>query len=112
MIADPKKGATHGFVTANFILGMANLSNPSYVIQRWHTVMVSWVAIILAAAINIFLPRLMNKLSTAALCWNVLTFGVVIITILTTNDHKQSSSFVFKVSISPQSFAGLSKRLS
>ena len=61
--------------------------------------MVSWVAVILAASINIFLPRLMNKLSTAALCWNVLTFGVVIITILTTNDHKQSTSFVFKVSI-------------
>jgi choline transport protein len=90
---------------------MANLSNPDYVIQRWHTVMVAWVAVILAASINIFLPRLMNKISTAALCWNVLTFGVVIITILTTNDHKQSSRFVFKVSIAVWLLAVFSKRL-
>jgi choline transport protein len=91
---------------------MANLSNPDYVIQRWHTVLVSWVAVILAASINIFLPRLMNKISTAALCWNVLTFGVVIITILTTNDHKQSSSFVFKVSLAVHQLATSAKRLS
>lgn len=99
VIAYETQGATNGFVTANFILGMANLSNPDYVIQRWHTVLVSWVVGILAAVINVFLPRLLNRISTAALCWNVLTFFVVIITILTTNDHKQPSSFVWKVSI-------------
>jgi choline transport protein len=91
-------GATNNFIGANFILGMANLSHPDYVIERWHTVLVSWLIAILAAIVNIYLPRLLNKISTGALCWNILTFFVVIITILSTNDHKQSSSFVWKVS--------------
>ncbi len=91
-------GATNNFITANFALGMANLSHPEYVIERWHTVLVSWLVGLLAAGVNICLPRLLNKISTAALCWNILTFFVVIITILSTNDHKQSSSFVWKVS--------------
>lgn len=51
---------------------------------------------ILAALINIFCATLLNKISTAVLCWNVLSFFVVVITILATNDHKQSASFVFK----------------
>ena len=74
---------------------MANLNNPSYVIQRWHTVLVTYLMAILAALVNIFAATLLNKISTAALIWNVLSFFVVIITILATNDHKQSASFVF-----------------
>lgn len=92
-------GATNNFITANFVLGMANLSHPGYVIERWHTVLVSWLVGIVAAGVNAFLPRLLNRISTAALCWNVLTFLVVIITILSSNHHKQPSSFVWKVSI-------------
>lgn len=92
-------GSTNNFITANFILGMANLSHPDYVIERWHTVLVSYLVGMVAASINIFVPRLLNKISTAALCWNVLSFFVIIITILSTNDHKQPSSFVWKVSI-------------
>ena len=93
-------GATNNFICAIFILGMANLSHPDYAIARWHTVLVSYLMAFLAASVNIFLPRLLNKISTAALCWNVLTFLVVIITILSTNQQKQSSSFVWKVSTS------------
>ncbi|ERF72853.1 hypothetical protein EPUS_04288 [Endocarpon pusillum Z07020] len=89
-------GATNNFITANFLLGMANLSNPDYVIQRWHTTLVSYLVGIIAACVNIFFPRSLNKISTAALCWNLLSFFVIIITVLTTNDHKQSSSFVWK----------------
>jgi choline transport protein len=90
-------GATNNFICSNFILGMANLSHPSYVIERWHTVLVSYMVGIAAATTNIFAPRFLNKISTVALCWNVLSFFVVIITILVTNKHKQSSSFVWKV---------------
>jgi choline transport protein len=92
-------GATNNFIGANFILGTAKLSHSSYVIERWHTVLVSYLIAILATGVNIFMPRLLNRISTAALCWNVLSFFVVIITILSTNKQKQSSSFVWKVSI-------------
>jgi choline transport protein len=91
-------GSTNNFICANFILGIANLSNPDYVIERWHTVLVTFFIAILAASVNIFTPRLLNKISTAALCWNILSFLVIVITILSTNKQKQSSSFVWKVS--------------
>jgi choline transport protein len=75
---------------------MANLNNSSYTIQRWHCVLVTYLMAILAALVNIFFATLLNKISTAVLSWNILSFFVVVITILATNDHKQSASFVFK----------------
>jgi choline transport protein len=74
---------------------MANLNNPNYVIQRWHCVLVTYLMTIVAAILNIFASTLLNKISTAALIWNVLSFLVVVITILAANDNKQSAYFVF-----------------
>ena len=74
---------------------MANLNNPDYVIERWHCVLVTYLIAIVAAICNIFLSRYLNQISTFAVVWNILSFFVVIITILACNDHKQSASFVF-----------------
>ena len=74
---------------------MANLNNPAYVIERWHCVLVTYLMAIVAAIVNIFAATLLNKISTAVLVWNIVSFLVVIITILASNDNKQSASFVF-----------------
>ncbi|KIV77357.1 hypothetical protein PV11_09157 [Exophiala sideris] len=89
-------GAVNNFIGSNFLLGMANLNYPDYEIQRWQCVLVTYLMAIIAAAINIFLSRHLNSISTFAVIWNVVSFFVVIITILACNDHKQSASFVFK----------------
>lgn len=89
-------GATNNFIGADFILGQANLVNPDYTIERWHTVLLTWLITILSGSFNIFAPRLLEKLSKAILCWNILSFVVVVVTILACNDHKQSADFVFK----------------
>lgn len=80
---------------ANFLLGMANLTHPEYTIERWHTVLVTYLICSLATLSNIFLPHLLNRISKAILLWNICSFFVCFITILATNDHKQSASFVF-----------------
>ena len=41
-------GATNNFITANFILGAANLNNPGYVIKRWHTVLTAYAVAFVA----------------------------------------------------------------
>ncbi|KAL9618658.1 MAG: hypothetical protein Q9160_006625 [Pyrenula sp. 1 TL-2023] len=89
-------GSVNNFIGANFLLGMANLSHPSFVIQRWHTVLLTYLITILAASFNIFYPHLLNRISKGILVWNVASFIVVIASILATNDHKQSASFVFR----------------
>ncbi|KIW71030.1 hypothetical protein PV04_03248 [Phialophora macrospora] len=88
-------GAVNNFITANFLLGMANLNNPSYTIERWHVVLLTYLLAILAATVNILWSRFLNQISTFAVVWNILSFLVVVITILAANDHKQSASFVF-----------------
>ncbi|OCK85268.1 GABA permease [Lepidopterella palustris CBS 459.81] len=88
-------GAVNNFIAANFLLGMANLSNPGYTIERWHTVLVSYLIAVIATVSNIFLPHLLDKVSRGILIWNITAFTVVVITILATNDHKQPASFVF-----------------
>jgi len=88
-------GATNNFIGANFVLGMANLANPSYSIQRWHTVLVTYLITLLAAGMNVFGGHLLNRLSKACLVWNIGSFVVVVITLLATNDHKQPARFVF-----------------
>ena len=88
-------GATNNFIAANFILGMANLSYPSYIIERWHTALLSYAVAIMAAIGNIYGPHLLDKISRGMMIWNIVSFFIVIITILATNDHKQTPSFVF-----------------
>lgn len=89
-------GATNNFICANFILGQANLSFPDYEIQRWHTVLVGYLVAVLCTVINVYGPHLLNRISQGILVWNILSFLVVVIVILATNNHKQPASFVFK----------------
>lgn len=88
-------GATNNFIGANFILGQANLSIPGYTIERWHTVLLTYLIAFLSTAVNIYGPHLLDRISRFILLWNILSFVIVIITILATNDHKQSATFVF-----------------
>ncbi|KAI4171091.1 MAG: hypothetical protein LQ343_004503 [Gyalolechia ehrenbergii] len=89
-------GATNNFIGANFILGQANLSFPSYEIQRWHTVLVTYLIACISTILNIFGPHLLDKISRGVLIWNIAAFVIVITTILACNDHKQPASFVFR----------------
>ncbi|KAF2714377.1 GABA permease [Pleomassaria siparia CBS 279.74] len=88
-------GATNNFIGANYILGIAQLNNPTYMIQRWHTVLVTYLIALVAGVSNTFLPHMLNRISKGILVWNITAFFVCFITILACNDHKQPASFVF-----------------
>ena len=88
-------GATNNFIGANFILGQVNLSLPSYTIERWHTVLLAYLIALISTGINIYGPHLLDRISRFTLLWNMLSFVIIVITILATNDHKQPASFVF-----------------
>lgn len=89
-------GATNSFIGANFLLGQANLLNPSYVIQRWHTVLMAYLITLFAAFINMWGAMILDRLSKGLLIFNVTAFVAVVTTILVCNTHKQSASFVFR----------------
>ncbi|KAF2431563.1 GABA permease [Tothia fuscella] len=98
-------GATNNFIAANFVLGMAQITHPEYVIERWHTCLVAFLICGITTLSNIYLVRILDKLSKSILIWNIASFSIVIITILATNKHKQSASFVFS---DFQNFTGFS----
>lgn len=87
-------GAVNNFVATNFIMGTAQL-NYGFTIERWHTVLVAYAITLIAAASNIFMPHILNKLSKGIFYWNLLSFVVCLITILSTNKEKQSAKYVF-----------------
>ncbi|KAL3473446.1 amino acid/polyamine transporter I [Aspergillus californicus] len=89
-------GAVNNSVAANFILGQANLVFPDFIIQRWHTVLVTYAVAAWALLVNIFAPHLLNRLSRAILIWNICSFIIITVTLLATNHNKQSASFVFQ----------------
>lgn len=89
-------GATNSFIGANFILGQVNLVNPSYEIQRWHTVIVAYSITWTAAFINLWGSKILDRISKGLLIFNIVSFLAIVITILACNTHKQSASFVFK----------------
>lgn len=101
-------GATNSFIGANFILGQANLVNPSYTIQRWHTVLVAWLITLFAVFLNLWGPKLLDRMSKGLLIFNIVSFVTTIIVILACNKQKQSASFVFK---DFQNFTGASKSM-
>lgn len=88
-------GAVNNSFASNYILGMANLVFPEYVIQRWHTVLVAWCVGVIALGVNVFAPHLLHRISRLILLWNISTFVIIIATLLATNNHKQDASFVF-----------------
>lgn len=98
-------GATNSFIGANFVLGQANLANPSYEIQRWHTVLVAYCFTLVATFINLFGAKILDRISKAALIFNIVSFIVTVVTILATSKHLASPSFVFK---DFQNFTGFS----
>ena len=71
------------------------MHNPNYAIERWHTTLVAYAVGLFALTFNVFAPRLLDKVSQGLLTWNICAFLIIVITILATNDHKQSASFVF-----------------
>jgi choline transport protein len=89
-------GATNSFIGANFILGQANLFNPSYTIERWHTLLVAYAITLLATFANMWGSRILDRISKGLLVFNVIAFIVTVVTILSCNTSKQSASFVFK----------------
>ena len=88
-------GATNNQIGANFILGQANLVFPNYTVERWHSVLIAYLIVLLGTAVNIYGPHLLDKISRGILVWNILSFVIVVIVVLACNDHKQPASFVF-----------------
>lgn len=88
-------GAANGFIGATFVLGMAQLMNPSYAIERWHTCLLCFLLLILAATMNIFGRHLLDRMGKVMITFNLLSFVVVIVVILAMDDHKQDANFVF-----------------
>ncbi|KAL4796799.1 amino acid/polyamine transporter I [Aspergillus venezuelensis] len=89
-------GAVNNSIAANFILGQANLVLPSFIIERWHTVLVAYAVAFASLGVNVFAPHLLNKLSRSILIWNITSFIITVVTLLATNDNNQPPSFVFK----------------
>lgn len=86
-------GAGNGFVGANFVLGMAQMANPDYTIERWHTCLAAYLLLLLAAATISGGRRALEKLSQIMIIFNIVSCVVVI---LARNNEKRSASFVFK----------------
>jgi choline transport protein len=88
-------GAANGFAGANFVLGMVQLANKAYTIERWHTCLVCYLVLMLAAAVNIWGRSILDRLGKLMIVFNLVCFVVVIVTILAMDDHKQDANFVF-----------------
>ncbi|CEL10752.1 Putative GABA permease [Aspergillus calidoustus] len=89
-------GAVNNSFAANFLLGQANLVFPSFTIERWHTVLVTYAVVAWSLTINVFAPHLLNRLSRGILIWNICSFMIITVTLLATNSNKQAPSFVFQ----------------
>jgi hypothetical protein len=85
-------GATNSFIGANFILGQANLTHPSYTIERWHTVLVAYLFTLIATFINMWGSKILDKISKGLLVFNIVAFITTITTILACNNNKQPAS--------------------
>ncbi|KAG9558754.1 GABA permease, partial [Aureobasidium melanogenum] len=99
-------GAVVNFIASGFILAMAVLNNPEYEITRWQSTLVAYAIAVAALSLNIFCPQMLHKMTNFFLIWNMGSFLIIFITILATNDHKQTPSFVFSEF---QNFTGFNK---
>lgn len=89
-------GAVNNFITANYLLGMANLNYPDFVIERWHTTLCAYAVGAFALFVNVGIPAVLDKMSLSLLIWNIGAFLTIIVVVLAMNDNKRSADFVFK----------------
>ncbi|KAG9604499.1 putative GABA permease, partial [Aureobasidium melanogenum] len=76
-------GAVNNFITAGFILAIAELSNPDLVVARWKITLVAFAVAISGLSFNTLAPQLLHKLSRFFLIWNICAFIIVIVTNMT-----------------------------
>ncbi|KAF7557588.1 hypothetical protein G7Z17_g628 [Cylindrodendrum hubeiense] len=103
-----------GFITSTFQLGIgwisissvafgvayqvqayAMVSHPEYVAEDWHTILLIWATLILAVAVTFLGPKLAHYMNIYAMAFHVISFLIVIITLLATTQNKNSAKYVF-----------------
>jgi choline transport protein len=68
--------------------------NPDYTIEKWHTFLVAYLLLILAATTNIWGRRALEKLSQIMIIFNIVSSVVIIMSFLPgTNKRTQLLSF-------------------
>ncbi|BGP56310.1 hypothetical protein JCM8202v2_003925 [Rhodotorula sphaerocarpa] len=88
--------ATTGSLAGSLLLGAYALAHPEYNSESYQTVIVFIGFILIAVAINIFLPRGLPLINSAALIWSLAgAFTIFVVVLATASPNFQSGSFVF-----------------
>lgn len=82
-------------VAANFIQGIVKLNYPSYVIERWHNVLMCYSMALGSGLFNVFLAKHLHRVSKWNLFLNITAFLTTTIVMLVCQKEKQSLRFVF-----------------
>lgn len=89
---------TAGFFTSTLIQGMLVENHSDYDFQRWHGVLLTWAAILLAVAANTVLSPALPKVEGMVLVLHVLGFVAILVPLVYLAPHSAPSE-VFTVFI-------------
>lgn len=88
--------ASCNFFVASSILDLANLWNPSYTIEAWHTYLMHILLCVIAFTATSRYPTAIGRLGITVFWLSLTGFIASMVTILAVSDGKQSGSFVFE----------------
>ncbi|KAL6890086.1 amino acid/polyamine transporter I [Trichoderma evansii] len=88
--------ASCNFFVAGSILDLVNLWNEGYEIQAWHTYLLHILLSIIAFGATSRFPTAIGRLGVTILVLSIAGFVASLVTLLTVQDIKQSSDFVFR----------------
>ncbi|WWC87119.1 uncharacterized protein L201_002005 [Kwoniella dendrophila CBS 6074] len=81
------------FGGSQLILAAATLYHEDYVPTKWQTCLVYWASLLGSLLVNIFCTKYLDKLNTICLYWTGIS--VIIVTLLSMADHRNSGKFAF-----------------
>ncbi|PYH46907.1 putative GABA permease [Aspergillus saccharolyticus JOP 1030-1] len=87
--------ASTAIVCAQMIGNLASIYHPSYTAESWQTYLIYALLILIATAIVCLLPRALPKGEIVMFISSFLGFVASFITVLATQNHKQSAAAVF-----------------
>lgn len=88
--------ASCNFFVAGSILDLVGLWNDGYEIQAWHTYLLHILLSFIAFGATSRFPTAIGKLGVTILALSIVGFVASLVTLLTVQDTKQSSDFVFR----------------
>lgn len=83
------------FSGGQLILSAISLWKEDFVANQWQTILMFWAVMLVCALVNVFGAKYLDIINKVCIYWTAASVVIIMATLLSLAEHKNSASFVF-----------------